>query len=117
MYVVLQTVTDFRTQYISRYNGTMEESEEDDDNLVVRSFTDDPDIPLQQIMVRTYSVPVYNILATVAKCRTVHDQSKTIAHVHVRACTCTVHVLYIQNVYTCMYNVHVHVYMNCTYTL
>ena len=60
-HVVLQTVTDFRMQYNERYiNGTTDETEEDDDdNLVVRSFTDDPDIPLQQIMVRIWTVSVY----------------------------------------------------------
>ena len=64
-HVVLQTVTDFRTQYIRRYNGTTDEAEEDDDdNLVVRSFTDDPDIPLQQIMVRTCTVSVYMYVYT-----------------------------------------------------
>ena len=51
----------FRDGYRKRYGDT--DMEEDDDNLVVRSFTDDPEIPLRQIHVSIYmytcSVYVY----------------------------------------------------------
>lgn len=43
---------DFRTQYYARYNTSNGASEEEDENLVPRSFTDDPEIPLKQIRVR-----------------------------------------------------------------
>lgn len=44
---------DFRAKYYPRYNSSNGASEEDDENLVPRSFTDDPEIPLKQIRVRT----------------------------------------------------------------
>ena len=49
----LQTVNDFREEYFRIYaNGTTTDPvENEDDNLVVRSFTDDPEIPLRQIRV------------------------------------------------------------------
>ena len=51
---------DFRAQYFNIYrNGTAGSStDEEDDNLVVRSFTDDPEIPLRQIRVRAPEISV-----------------------------------------------------------
>ena len=53
--VVVQAVEDFNRRYDELYNtsnsgGASEEAEEDH---VLRSFTDDPEIPLKQIKVRT----------------------------------------------------------------
>ncbi|MCG8623640.1 MAG: hypothetical protein MJE68_16810 [Proteobacteria bacterium] len=43
---------DFHTQYDRFFNHTGEEdSDADDENLILRSFTDDPEIPLMQIKV------------------------------------------------------------------
>ena len=53
---------DFRAQYFR--NGTAGSStDEEDDNLVVRSFTDDPEIPLRQIRVRAPEISVQLIEA------------------------------------------------------
>ena len=50
----LQTVNDFRAQYYTTFRNSSEgaSTDDEDNNLVVRSFTDDPEIPLRQIRVR-----------------------------------------------------------------
>ena len=52
--VPTQTTEHFRDRYHRIYSvngGSDAADEEEDDNLVVRSFTDDPEIPLTQIRV------------------------------------------------------------------
>ena len=50
--ISLQTVEDFHTEYNRLYNKSGDnQNSEDDDNLILRSFTDDPEIPLKQIKV------------------------------------------------------------------
>ena len=53
---------DFHTQYdqIYMHNKTNEENgDAEDENLILRSFTDDPEIPLNQIAVSTALVCSY----------------------------------------------------------
>ena len=91
--VSLQTVTNFREQYLTRYNANSTgdaADEEDDDSLVVRSFTDDPDIPLQQIKVSTMYMYMFMCCACTCSVR-VHTE---------HTCTCMFMYVY-------MYIVHV----------
>ena len=49
----MQTVDDFHARYSEAYNSTESESGNGDDgNLILRSFTDDPEMPLEQIKVQ-----------------------------------------------------------------
>ena len=50
----LQTVNNFRAQYFTIFRNSSDgaSADDEDNNLVVRSFTDDPEIPLRQIRVR-----------------------------------------------------------------
>ena len=55
----MKTVNDFHGTYDREYgvqnmntNSTDDQTDEDE-NLILRSFTDDPDIPLRQIKVNT----------------------------------------------------------------
>lgn len=50
---VLQTVENFHNRYMEIYNTSDDDDgSEDDSDLILRSFTDDPDIPLNQIKVQ-----------------------------------------------------------------
>ena len=73
----------FHTQYDKLYMKNMtddENSDAEDENLILRSFTDDPEIPLRQIKV------LQSYLATCS------------LQVHVY-----VHIIYTFSVYTCIH--------------
>ena len=59
----VQTTAKFREKYNQIYNiSGDEDGERNDEDLVIRSFTDDPEIPLQQIMVRPCTYILYCII-------------------------------------------------------
>ena len=60
----VQTTAKFREKYNQIYNiSGDEDGQSNDEDLVIRSFTDDPEIPLQQIMVRQHTyIHVHTVL-------------------------------------------------------